>query len=210
VTVAGIFVMSAGLMRTGGSDHLTRLLRRLGGRGERRLIAATVLLVGLLSSIMNNIGAAIIMMPAVLAAGRDAKVPAGRLLIPLAFGALLGGLTTAVGPPPKLLVNAALTARGYAPFGLFDFTPTGLAGPAAAAGRRRRGGRHRPNPRLKPASAGGGPARRGPPRPAGHGRAGPAGAGGARARGRRPPGNGGRAGRDAGGGRCRRRARGPG
>src|SRR5690606_12741628 len=78
VTVSGIFVMSAGLMRTGGSDHLTRLLRRLGGRGERRLIAATVLLVGLLSSIMNNIGAAIIMMPAVLAAGRDAKVPAGR------------------------------------------------------------------------------------------------------------------------------------
>lgn len=127
VTVAGIFVMSAGLMRTGGSDHLTRLLRRLGGRGERRLIAATVLLVGLLSSIMNNIGAAIIMMPAVLAAGRDAKVPAGRLLIPLAFGSLLGGLTTAVGTPPNLLVNAALTARGYAPFGLFDFTPTGLA-----------------------------------------------------------------------------------
>ncbi|MFS8583041.1 MAG: SLC13 family permease, partial [Limnochordales bacterium] len=127
VTVAGIFVMSAGLMHTGGSDHLTRLLRRLGGRGERRLIAATVLLVGLLSSIMNNIGAAIIMMPAVLAAGRDAKVPAGRLLIPLAFGSLLGGLTTAVGTPPNLLVNAALTARGYAPFGLFDFTPTGLA-----------------------------------------------------------------------------------
>src|SRR5690606_39581011 len=107
--------------------HLSLLLRRLCCRCERRRIAAAFLFVGLLSSIMNNIGAAIIMMPAVLAAGRDAKVPAGRLLIPLAFGSLLGGLTTAVGTPPNLLVNAALTARGYAPFGLFDFTPTGLA-----------------------------------------------------------------------------------
>src|SRR5690606_5659674 len=126
VTVAGIFVMSAGLLRTGGSDYLVRALRRLGGQGERRLIGATVLLVGRLSSFMHHVGAAIIMMPAAMAVAREARVSPGRLLIPLAFGSLLGGLTTAIGTPPNLLINMALVNAGYAPFRLFDFTPTGL------------------------------------------------------------------------------------
>lgn len=126
ITVAGIFVMSAGLLRTGGADHLISALRRLGGHSERRLIAVTVLLVGVLSSFMNNIGATIIVMPAVMAAAREARVSTGRLLIPLAFGSLLGGLTTAVGTPPNLLISMALTGHGYAPFRLFDFTPTGV------------------------------------------------------------------------------------
>lgn len=126
ITVAGIFVMSAGLLRTGGADPLIRALRYVGGRSERRLIGATVLLVGVLSSFMNNIGATIILMPAVVAAAKDAGISSGRLLIPLAFGSLLGGLTTAIGTPPNLLINMALVQHGYAPFRLFDFTPTGV------------------------------------------------------------------------------------
>lgn len=126
ITVAGIFVMSAGLLRTGGADQLVRALRYVGGRSERRLIGATVLLVGVLSSFMNNIGATIILMPAVIAAAKEAGVSSGRLLIPLAFGSLLGGLTTAIGTPPNLLINMVLVNHGFVPFRLFDFAPTGV------------------------------------------------------------------------------------
>lgn len=126
ITVAGIFIMSAGLLRTGGADHLIRLLRRLGGKSERRLIGATVVLVGLLSSFMNNVGATIIVMPAVVAVAREVRISPGRLLIPLAFGSLLGGLTTVIGTPPNLLISLALVGHGYVPFRLFDFTPTGI------------------------------------------------------------------------------------
>lgn len=126
ITVAAVFVLSAGLIRTGGAEHLTRALRTLGGRGQRRITAATVLLVGLLSSFMNNIGATIILMPAVMAVAKEARIPPSRLLIPLAFGSLLGGLTTLIGTPPNLLISLTLAEHGYAPFRVFDFTPVGL------------------------------------------------------------------------------------
>lgn len=126
ITVAAVFVLSTGLIRTGSAEHLTRALRTLGGSGERRVILATVLLVGTLSSFMNNIGAAILLMPAVMAVAKDAHITPGRLLIPLAFGSLLGGLTTLIGTPPNLLISLTLAEYGYKPFQVFDFTPVGL------------------------------------------------------------------------------------
>lgn len=127
ITVAGIFVMSTALVRTGGADQLSGLLRRVGGGSERRLIAATVLLVGIVSAFMNNIGATMILMPAVMSAAKRSGVSSGRLLIPLAFGSLLGGLTTSIGTPPNVLISMALADHGHEPFRLFDFAPTGLA-----------------------------------------------------------------------------------
>lgn len=125
ITVAAVFVLSAGFIRTGGAEHLTRTLRALGGRVPWRITLAVVLLVGVLSSFMNNIGATIILLPAVIAVAREAGMSPGRLLIPLAFGSLLGGLTTLIGTPPNLLVSSTLADHGYTPFGVFDFTPVG-------------------------------------------------------------------------------------
>lgn len=127
ITVAGIFVMSTALVRTGGADQLSDVLRRIGGRSERRLIGGTVLLVGVVSAFMNNIGATMILMPAVMSAAKRSGVSSGRLLIPLAFGSLLGGLTTSIGTPPNVLISMALADHGHEPFRLFDFAPTGLA-----------------------------------------------------------------------------------
>lgn len=126
ITVAAVFVLSAGFIRTGGAEHLTRALRTLGGRAPWRITLAVVLLVGVLSSFMNNIGATIILMPAVIAVAREARMNPSRLLIPLAFGSLLGGLTTLIGTPPNLLISLILAEHGYVPFGVFDFTPVGL------------------------------------------------------------------------------------
>jgi di/tricarboxylate transporter len=86
-----------------------------------------------MSAFMNNIGATAILLPAMFAIAKKADYPVGRLLIPLAFGSLLGGLGTLIGTPPNLLVSIALEEAGFRPFRMFDFLPTGLAVMAAGA-----------------------------------------------------------------------------
>ena len=82
---------------------------------------------GGLSAFMNNIGVAVLMLPVVMGLARRARVPPSRLLMPLSFGCLLGGLTTQIGTPPNLLVSAALAEQGDYRFELFDFLPVGAA-----------------------------------------------------------------------------------
>jgi di/tricarboxylate transporter len=74
---------------------------------------------------MNNIGVAALMLPVVVDVARRTRIPVSRLLMPLAYATLLGGLTTLIGTPPNLLVSEALLQSGRTPFGLFDFTPLG-------------------------------------------------------------------------------------
>lgn len=125
LTVLAMFLLSAGLVRTGVADHLAGLLVRLGGRTGGGLTVAVMLLSASMSAFMNNVGATAILLPAVLAVAREAHYPASRLLMPLSFGSLLGGLTTLIGTPPNLLSSLALERAGYQPFRLFDFFPTG-------------------------------------------------------------------------------------
>lgn len=126
ITVWAIYIVSAGLTVTGIADAIGRRIMRVSGFEEWRLVAVIMVTVGLMSAFMNNIGATAVLLPAVVAIGRRAKIPASKLLIPLAFGSLLGGVTTLIGTPPNLLVSNALAAAGYKPFTLFDYTPMGL------------------------------------------------------------------------------------
>lgn len=131
ITVIGMFILSAGLVRTGVAESLAGLVASLGGRSPALLTAAVMLTVGSMSAFMNNIGAVAVLLPTVFVIARRSGVPASRLLIPLSFGSLMGGLVTMVGTPPNLLVAAALQDHGYRAFRLFDFAPTGLAVMAA-------------------------------------------------------------------------------
>jgi len=126
VTVWAMFILSEGLTRTGIADILGRQVMGIAGRGEISLIVVIMLTSGGLSAFMNNIGVAALMLPVVVDIARRTEVPPSRLLMPLAFGCLLGGLTTLIGTPPNLLIAGALAQNGYEPFGLFDFTPVGL------------------------------------------------------------------------------------
>lgn len=125
VTVWAMFIISAGLERTGVADRLGRQLVRFAGHGEVRLIAAIMLTAGVLSAFMNNIGVAAMMLPVVLEVARRSGHAPSRLLLPLALGSLLGGLTTLIGTPPNILVAEALREGRLQPFGLFDYTPVG-------------------------------------------------------------------------------------
>lgn len=126
ITVWAIYIVSAGLMYTGVADFLGQRIMRVSGTEEWRLILVIMLTVGVMSAFMNNIGATAVLLPAVVAIGMKAHIPSSKLLIPLAFGSLLGGVTTLIGTPPNLLASNALEAAGYEPFALFDYLPMGL------------------------------------------------------------------------------------
>jgi di/tricarboxylate transporter len=126
VTVWAMFIISGGLSVTGIANILGRQVLRMAGTGEARLIAVIMATAGVLSAFMNNVGVAAMMLPVVVDIARRTKRPASRLLMPLALGSLLGGLTTLIGTPPNLLVSEALVDYGLDPFGLLDFTPVGL------------------------------------------------------------------------------------
>ncbi|RMG92715.1 MAG: TRAP transporter large permease subunit [Chloroflexi bacterium] len=126
ITVWAIYIVSAGLMRTGVADFIGQRILQVAGTGEKRLIGVIMVTVGGMSAFMNNIGATAVLLPAVINIGRRARIPASKLLIPLAFGSLLGGITTLIGTPPNLLVSTALADAGFEPFSLFDYTPMGL------------------------------------------------------------------------------------
>ncbi len=127
ITVIAMFILSAGLVRTGVADWIARILIRAGGSSPVMLTLVVMIAVGSMSAFMNNIGAVAVLLPTMFLVARRAGYPATKLLMPLSFGSLLGGLTTLIGTPPNLLVSIALEDQGWEGFAMFDFLPTGLA-----------------------------------------------------------------------------------
>jgi di/tricarboxylate transporter len=127
ITVWAMFILSEGLTRTGIADIIGRQVMRLGGSGETMMIIVIMITGAVLSAFMNNIGVAALMLPVVVDVARRTRIPASRLLMPLAYSTLLGGLMTLIGTPPNLLISESLTRFGLQPFELFDFTPLGVA-----------------------------------------------------------------------------------
>jgi di/tricarboxylate transporter len=127
ITVIAMFILSAGLERTGVADFLGRLMMKVAGNNTAWLTAVVMLTVGAMSAFMNNIGATVVLITPIYAICRKLNYPPAKLLIPLSFGSLMGGLTTLIGTPPNLLVSIALEEHGFRGFKMFDFLPTGLA-----------------------------------------------------------------------------------
>ena len=126
VTVAAVLVISQALQGSGVVELFLRVLSRARGTLVRQL-AANCSITMLLSAFMNNIGALALMLPITLRDARKAKRPPSQLLMPLSFASLLGGLVTAIGTPPNIVVATFRAERTGEPFRMFDFTPVGLA-----------------------------------------------------------------------------------
>jgi di/tricarboxylate transporter len=82
---------------------------------------------GVMSAFMNNVAVAALMLPVIMDISRQTGHTSSRLLMPLAYGSLLGGLMTKIGTPPNLIVSEMLRESDMKTFGLFDFTPVGVA-----------------------------------------------------------------------------------
>ncbi|WP_372876009.1 SLC13 family permease [Pseudomonas sp.] len=126
ITVACVLVLSFGLQRTGAVDALARRVLP-SDAGPMLSIAALTGLGALLSAFMNNVGALALLMPIALQIANKQELPPGRVLMPLAFGTILGGMTTLIGTPPNLIVSSFRAQSGAGPFAMFDFSPVGVA-----------------------------------------------------------------------------------
>jgi len=127
LTVWAVFIVSGGLFHTGVANLLGDRLLQIAGTNPRRLVGLLMTTVGLMSGVMNNVGGTAVLMPAAVSISRKARVSASKLLMPLAFGSLLGGMTTLIGTPVNILISDILNQAGYEPFSLLDFAPVGLA-----------------------------------------------------------------------------------
>lgn len=126
ITVACVLVLSRGLQTSGLVDLLARrVLPAKAGVGSS--LVALIGLGALLSGFMNNVGAMALLMPVAVRLAERLQLAPGQVLMPLAFGTILGGMTTLIGTPPNLIVAGFRQEQGMGSFGMFDFTPVGLS-----------------------------------------------------------------------------------
>lgn len=125
ITVACVLVLSRGLQLTGAVDVLARRLLP-SSSGPVLAIAALVGIGAFLSAFMNNVGALALLMPVAIQVANKQSLPPGRVLMPLAFGTILGGMTTLIGTPPNLIVSGFRAEQGLEGFAMFDFSPVGV------------------------------------------------------------------------------------
>lgn len=126
ITVAAVLILSYGLQTTGAVESMAqRVLPKRGG--PLLSIGVLTLLGAFLSAFMNNVGAMALLMPIAMQVAVRQGIPPGKALMPLAFGTILGGMTTLIGTPPNLIVAGFRAAETGSGFSMFDFTPVGLA-----------------------------------------------------------------------------------
>ncbi|HSR72045.1 MAG TPA: SLC13 family permease [Kiloniellales bacterium] len=131
ITVAAVLVLSRALTNSGATDRLAQTMGSISGAVGKQIMALSGV-AALLSGFMNNIGTLGLMMPVATQAARKAKRSAALLLMPLSFGAILGGLLTLIGTPPNIIIATYRGELTGEPFGFFDFTPVGA--PTAIVG----------------------------------------------------------------------------
>jgi len=131
MTLLGISMISVALQMTGATNSLGKIMLKLGGGSETRLVLMVTLISAMLSLFMNNIAAVGVLLPAVMSLSRRSRVSPSRLLMPLAFGTILGGMATLL-TTSNIIVSGALREAGLPSFGLLDYFPVG--GPVMIAG----------------------------------------------------------------------------
>jgi di/tricarboxylate transporter len=141
ITIGGLFILTGGLVKTGVVDSVGRRLHRITGGDEFRLTALVMIVAAAMSSFFNNTTVAAMMVPVVLGIAHRAKIFPSKLLMPVAFGSILGGTCTLIGTSTNLAVSGALTrlgqnmgggaggggAEAMRPFSMFELTPVGIA-----------------------------------------------------------------------------------
>jgi di/tricarboxylate transporter len=125
-TVACMFVLSAGLGRTGLVDWLARWLDKLAGTGERRLVLVICIAIAVISTVVVNTATVAIFLPVAMVLAKRRQVAESRVLMPLSFASQFGGVCTLVGTSTNILVNSIAVSAGLAAFGLFEFARLGI------------------------------------------------------------------------------------
>ena len=126
VTIAGLFVLTGGLVKTGLVDLIGRRLYKIAGDSEFFLTALIMIVAAISAAVLKNTTTTAMFVPVVIGLANRAKIPPSKLLMPLAFGAILGGSCTLIGTSTNLAVSGAFQRFGYEPFSMFELTPVGI------------------------------------------------------------------------------------
>jgi len=132
IAIASIFVVGGGLQESGVAALLARGLQRVGGGSRCKLQLVVLLVAAGVSSFMSNGACVAMLIPAVAVLARRTRVPSSLLMMPLAFGAVLGGNLTVIGTAPNLLISDFFHAQTGEQMGIFEFARVGL--PVVLAG----------------------------------------------------------------------------
>jgi di/tricarboxylate transporter len=127
VTISGLFILTGGLAKTGVIDAVGRRLHRTAGDSEFRITALIMFAAALCAAVMKNTTTTAMFLPVVLGIASRTKISPSKLLMPLAFGAILGGTCTLIGTSTNLAVSGALPRYGIEPFTMFELTRVGVA-----------------------------------------------------------------------------------
>ena len=122
ITFAAVLVVGRALQKSGLVDLLAEWASRAGDRPTLQVLALTAA-VAILSVFMNNVGALALLLPVGIRMARKSGKPPSLLLMPLAFGSLLGGMMTLIGTPPNIIIASFRAQGGESPFRMFDFAP---------------------------------------------------------------------------------------
>ena len=126
LTIAGMFIVSAALERTGAIDLITGYLRKLVKLPYRGFMFVMILGVAGVSAFVNNTPVVIVLMPVILSLSREMGVASSKLLIPLSYASIFGGTCTLLGTSTNLLASGILLDAGHAPIGMFELASVGL------------------------------------------------------------------------------------
>lgn len=123
---AGVLIMGGGIIKTGIADRIGELILKMPEMGEKKLIFIILVVVSSASAFFSNFGTVAMLLPAVLGISKHSKISASKLLIPLAFGSLLGGTCTLIGTSTNIAVSGALSQYNMPPLSMFELTPIGI------------------------------------------------------------------------------------
>lgn len=127
ITIAGLFVLTGGLIKTGLVDLIGRRLHKIAGDNEFLLTVLIMSVAAISASVLKNTTTTAMFVPVVLGLAERAKIPPSKLLMPLAFGAILGGSCTLIGTSTNLAVSGAIQRYGLEPFSMFELTSVGIS-----------------------------------------------------------------------------------
>ncbi|MBN1634817.1 MAG: SLC13 family permease [Ignavibacteria bacterium] len=126
IAMLSVMILGRGIARTGIMDEFSKFIIKKAGTRKRNLVGLLSISTGLLSGLIQNIGAAALFLPGIMQVSRRTKISPSSIIMPIGFAAILGGTLTMVGSGPLILVNDLLRNEGHEAYNLFSVTPVGI------------------------------------------------------------------------------------
>ncbi|MFO7448410.1 MAG: SLC13 family permease [Ignavibacteriaceae bacterium] len=126
ITIASMFILSGGLFKTGVVNYVGRNVIKLYNKNFWVAIISTMVIVGLISAFINNTPVVAIFIPILLQVSRESEISASKILMPLSFASIFGGVCTLIGTSTNIVVSSVAARSGARPFTMFEFTDLGI------------------------------------------------------------------------------------